>query len=507
MGERLARWLPRAIVGFGTAAVALAAGEVAAAFVRPEAAPVIAIGNRFVTLTPEWLKAVATRDLGTSDKTVLIIGIYVVIALLALPIGWLAERNLGLGVAAVTAFGALAMYSSLTAAAPKAGDVIPSAVATIAGVVAVVVLQRAAAGWTAGAPTERRAFLLAGAGLAGAVVVGEFAGRAWQRSRFSAASSRAAVRLPTPAMPAPPLPAGAQLDAATPFDTPNQDFYRVDIALRVPQVDADSWQLRIDGMVDQPMTLTFAQLLARPMIERWITIACVSNYVGGDLISTSRFLGTPLAPLLREAGVRSAADQLLTHGKDGATIGVSTAAVLDGRDAMLAVGMNGEPLPIAHGFPVRMVVPGLYGYVSACKWIDRITATTFDERAAYWVARGWDREAPIQLASRIDLPRPGAHVQVSDTITIAGLAWHQHAGIGGVEVKIDDQPWTRAELGPAPSLDTWRQWSLRWTVASTGPHTITVRAVDTDGRLQVAAHRDPYPNAGSGLDSLTIVAR
>lgn len=506
MGQRAARWLPRAVVGFGTAAVALAAGEVAAAFVRPEAAPVIAIGNRFVTLTPEWLKAFATRDLGTSDKTVLVMGIYLVIALLALPIGWLAERNLGLGVAAVAGFGAVAMYSSLTTAAPKAGDVIPSAVATIAGVAALIGLQRAAAGWTTGAAPNRRAFLLTAAGLAGAVAVGEFAGRAWQRSRFSAAPSRNAVRLPTPATPAPPLPSGAQLDAAAPFDTPNRDFYRVDIALRVPQVDADTWQLRIDGMVDRPMTLTFAQLLARPMIERWITITCVSNYVGGDLISTSRFLGTPLAPLLREAGVHSGADQLFTRGKDGATIGVPTAAVLDGRDAMLAVGMNGEPLPFVHGFPVRMVVPGLYGYVSACKWIDRITATTFDDRAAYWVARGWDREAPIQLASRIDLPRPGAHVKVGDTITIAGLAWHQHAGIGGVEVQIDDQPWTRAKLGPAPSPDTWRQWSLRWTVTGTGPHTFTVRAIDTDGRLQLAVHRDPYPNAGSGLDSHTIVA-
>jgi DMSO/TMAO reductase YedYZ molybdopterin-dependent catalytic subunit len=474
--------------------------------VRPEAAPVIAIGNRFVTLTPEWLKAFATRDLGTSDKTVLIIGIYVVVALLALPIGWLAERNLGLGVAAVAAFGAMAMYSSLTTAAPKAGDVIPSAVATIAGVAALIGLQRAAAGWTTEAVANRRAFLLSAAGLAGAVAVGEFAGRTWQRLRFSAAPSRNAVRLPTPATPAPPLPIGAQLDAAAPFDTPNRDFYRVDIALRVPQVEAETWQLRVDGMVDRPMTLTFAQLLARPMIERWITITCVSNYVGGDLISTSRFLGTPLAPLLREAGVHAAADQLFTHGKDGASIGVATAAVLDGRDAMLAVGMNGEPLPFAHGFPVRMVVPGLYGYVSACKWIDRITATTFDDRAAYWVARGWDREAPIQLASRIDLPRPGTHVKVGDTITIAGLAWHQHAGIGGVEVQIDDQPWAGAKLGPAPSPDTWRQWSLRWTVAGTGPHTFTVRAIDTNGRLQVAVHRDPYPNAGSGLDSHTIVA-
>jgi DMSO/TMAO reductase YedYZ molybdopterin-dependent catalytic subunit len=505
MGERAAQWLPRAVVGFGAAAVALAAGEVAAAFVRPEAAPIIAIGNRFVTLTPEWLKAFATRDLGTSDKTALITGIYVVIALLALPLGWLAERNLRLGVAAVAACGALSMYSALTTAAPKAGDLIPSAVATIAGVIAVIVLQRAAARWTAGAATDRRAFLLAAAGVAGAVAVGEFAGRAWQRSRFSAAPSRAAVKLPTPATAAPPLPAGAQLDAATPFDTPNRDFYRVDIALRVPQIDADSWRLRIDGMVDRQMTLTFAQLLARPMIERWITIACVSNYVGGDLISTSRFLGTPLAPLLREAGVHSAADQLLAHGKDGATIGVPTAAVFDGRDAMLAVGMNSEPLPLVHGFPVRMVVPGLYGYVSACKWIDRITATTFNTRAAYWVARGWDPEAPIQLASRIDLPRPGAHVKAGDTITIAGLVWHQHAGIGGVEVKIDDEPWTSAKLGPAPSPDTWRQWSLRWRVAGTGPHTFTVRAIDTDGLLQVAVHRDPYPNAGSGLDSHTIV--
>jgi DMSO/TMAO reductase YedYZ molybdopterin-dependent catalytic subunit len=494
------------VVGFGTAAIALAAGEVAAAFVRPEAAPVIAIGNRFVTLTPEWLKAFATRDLGTSDKTVLIIGIYVVIALLALPIGWLAERNLRLGVAAVVAFGAIGMYSSLTTAAPKASDVIPSAVATIVGVAALVWLQRAAARWQAGDAPGRRSFLLAAGGVAGAVALGEVAGPAWQRFWYSAAPSRAAVRLTAPASPAPPLPTGAQLDAATPFDTPNRHFYRVDIALRVPQVDTDGWQLRIDGMVDRPMTLTFAQLLARPMIERWITIACVSNYVGGDLISTSRFLGTPLAPLLREAGVHSAADQLFTRGKDGATIGVPTAAVFDGRDAMLAVGMNGEPLPFAHGFPVRMVVPGLYGYVSACKWIDRITATTFDERAAYWVARGWDRKAPIQLASRLDLPRPGAHVKAGDTITIAGLAWHQHAGIDGVEVKIDDEPWTSAKLGPAPSPDTWRQWSLRWKVAGTGSHTLTVRALDTDGRLQTAVHRDPYPNAGSGWDSHTIVA-
>jgi DMSO/TMAO reductase YedYZ molybdopterin-dependent catalytic subunit len=478
---------------------------VAAAFVRPEAAPVIAIGNRFVTLTPEWLKAFATRDLGTSDKTVLIVVIYVVIALLAVPIGWLAERNLGLGVAAVVGFGVLAMYSSLTAAAPKQSDVIPSAVATVAGVVALIGLQRTARTWTNGQVPDRRAFLLTAA-VAGLVAVGEFAGRAWQGSRFSAAPSRAAVRLPVPAAPAPALPAGAQLDAATPFDTPNRDFYRIDIALRVPQVDADTWRLRIDGMVDRPMTLTFAQLLARPMIERWITIACVSNYVGGDLISTSRFLGTSLAPLLREAGVHASADQLFTHGKDGATIGVPTAAVFDGRDAMLAVGMNGEPLPIAHGFPVRMVVPGLYGYVSACKWIDRITATTFDDRAAYWVARGWDAQAPIQLASRIDLPRPGAHVKVGNTISIAGLAWHQHAGIGAVEVQIDDQPWARAKLGPAPSPDTWRQWLLRWTVVGAGPHTFTVRAVDTDGRTQLAVHRNPFPNAGSGLDSHTIVA-
>ena len=506
MAERAARWWPRAVVGFGTAAVALATGEVAAAFVRPEAAPVIAIGNRFVTLTPEWLKAFATRDLGTSDKTVLIGGIYVVVALLALPLGYLAERNLGLAVGVVVAFGALAMYGSLTAAAPKAGDFIPSAVATVAGVVALIGLQHAAAGWRSGTAPNRRAFLVTAAIAAGVVAVGEFAGRAWQRSRFSAAPSRAAVRLPAPASPAPALPAGAQLDAATPFDTPNRDFYRIDIALRVPQVAAETWQLRIDGMVDRPMTLTFAQLLARPMIERWITITCVSNYVGGDLISTSRFLGTPLAPLLREAGVHPTADQLFTHGKDGATIGVRTAAVLDGRDAMLAVGMNGEPLPIAHGFPVRMVVPGLYGYVSACKWIDRITATTFDDRTAYWVARGWDAQAPIQLASRLDLPRPGAHVNVGDTITIAGVAWHQHAGIGAVEVQIDNQPWIGAKLGPAPSPDTWRQWSMRWTVSGAGPHTLTVRAVDTDGRTQIAVHRNPYPNAGSGLDSRTIVA-
>ncbi len=512
--ERLPRWsraLLGALTGVLAAGAAIAAGEVAAGAVRPESSPIVVVGNRFITLTPEWLKSFAIREFGTSDKTALLTGIYLSVGVLAVAIGLMTLRHIGYAIAGMLVFGAVAVYCAFTTAAARASDFVPSALATAVGVAVLVLLYRGwhrekPAGPSSDAP-DRRTFLVGSTATAGAALLATWIGRTWQRSRFSAAPARAAFVLPNPVEPAPTLPANATLQSAVAsFDTSNDDFYRIDIALRVPQIEPDKWQLKFRGAFDRATTLTIDELLRRPMVERWITLACVSNEVGGNLIGTARFQGVLLAPLLREFGVHDDADQLLARGSDGATIGVPTAAVLDGRDAMLAVGMNGQPLPLEHGFPVRMVVPGLYGYVSACKWITELTATTFNAEKAYWVQRGWTQNGTIQLAARIDVPKQRARVRIGDRIAIAGVAWHQHAGISRVEVRIDDGPWLPAKLGGVPSTDTWRQWLVPWTVAGKGGHVVTVRAVDAQGRVQDATSRPPYPGASSGWDTLSIYA-
>jgi DMSO/TMAO reductase YedYZ molybdopterin-dependent catalytic subunit len=294
---------------------------------------------------------------------------------------------------------------------------------------------------------------------------------------------------------------------AVPFVTPNAKFYRVDTALAVPEVDPKTWTLQVHGRVDREVPLTYAQLVARPLIERWITLCCVSNEVGGDLISNARFLGARLADVLREAGIHADADQLVATSADGMTIGTSTAAVLDGRDAMLAIGMNGQPLPLNHGFPVRMIVPGLYGYVSACKWIVDLEATTFADTDAYWVARGYAAHPPIVLSSRIDTPKSTARLPVGQSIAVAGIAWDQHVGVSAVQVRIDDGAWQEARLAPVPSIDTWRQWVFPWSVPSPGTHRIAVRAVSADGTKQDEIARDSYPAGATGLHQITVTGR
>lgn len=509
--QRWLRWGTAALSGLLSAGAAVAAGEVVAGAVRPASSPILVVGNRFVTLTPEWLKSFAIREFGTSDKTALLTGIYLTVGVLAVVIGLLTLRHIRYATMGMVLFGAVAIYCSFTTAAPHSSDFVPSAIATVVGLLVLRRLYRelpsTEPGDTAEDAPDRRTFLIGSAVTAGAALLATWIGKTWQHSRFSAAPSRAALVLPTPAEPAPALPANAALGSGEqPFDTSNDDFYRIDIALQVPQIEAAKWHLEFQGRFDHPTTLTLHDLFKRPMVERWITLACVSNEVGGDLIGTARFQGVLLAPLLRELGMHGDADQLLARGSDGATIGVPTAAVLDGRDAMLAVGMNGEPLPLEHGFPVRMVVPGLYGYVSACKWITQLTATTYRADKAYWVQRGWIENGAIELASRIDVPKQRARVKIGDRIAIAGVAWHQHVGISAVEVRIDDGPWLPAKLGGVPSTDTWRQWLLPWTVAGKGGHVVTVRAVDAQGKVQSYDNRPPYPGASSGWDTLSIYA-
>ena len=322
--------------------------------------------------------------------------------------------------------------------------------------------------------------------------------------RRMAVASRASVHLPAPARPAPALPAGARLRAPglSPFFTPNNEFYRVDTALFVPQLRVEDWRLRIHGMVDRVLDLRFDELIARPLIERDITLNCVSNPVGGPYVGNARWIGVPLKPLLEEAGVAEGATQILSRSSDGMTIGTPTATALDGRDAMLAIGMNGEPLPFEHGFPVRMLVPGLYGYESAIKWIVDIELTTLAAAHAYWVERGWAQVASIKTASRIDTPGSGAQVAPGD-VTVAGVAWAQHRGISGVEVSVDGGSWMEAKLSAEDSVDTWRQWIWVWR-ATGGDHVLRVRAIDGDGNVQPGASSPPFPSGATGWDETAV---
>jgi DMSO/TMAO reductase YedYZ molybdopterin-dependent catalytic subunit len=352
---------------------------------------------------------------------------------------------------------------------------------------------------------RRRFFQLAGGTLAGAVVVG-LASR-WLSTRRGVSADRAAITLPTPADPASPLPTvvDQHVPHQTGFVTRNSDFYLIDTALVVPQVVPDTWTLKVHGRVKNPMTLTYAQLAKRPMIERYITLACVSNEVGGSLVGNARWLGVPIKDLLDEAGPLDGADQVVSRSVDGFTAGTPTAALRDGRDAMLAIGMNGEPLPINHGFPVRMVVPGLYGYVSATKWLAELELTSFADFDAYWIRRGWSQQAPIKTQSRIDTPQPGG-TSNAGRITVAGVAWAQHRGVSKVEVRVDSGEWQVAQLAAVPSIDTWRQWMFAWD-ATPGKHRLTVRATDNAGQTQQEEPSPPDPNGATGWHSVELQVR
>lgn len=355
-------------------------------------------------------------------------------------------------------------------------------------------------------PESRRRFLTGAGVLLGAATVAGLGGR-WLAGRRGVSAARAAVRLPAPVSAAPPVPAGADLSLTqlAPYVTPNFGFYRIDTALVVPQVDPETWRLRIHGRVRRPLTLSFADLLARPLVERYVTLACVSNEVGGDLIGNARWLGVPLKELLDEVEPEEGADQVVGRSVDGWTCGTPTAVLRDGRDALLAVGMNGEPLPVEHGFPVRMVVPGLYGYVSACKWVTELELTSFADFDAYWVPRGWSAQGPVKTQSRIDTPRARNRL-TAGPITVAGVAWAQHRGIRRVEVRVDEGPWQEAELAAAVSVDTWVQWSWRWD-ATPGEHTLQVRATDATGETQTARRQDVAPDGATGWHTVPLTIR
>ncbi len=409
-------------MGVLAAGVALGVAELLAAVFGPGSSPIVAVGGAVVDASPEWLKSFAIRTFGEEDKLALLIGIGVVLTIAVAIVGAAAWRRPRLGIAACVVLGAIGAAAAVTRPANDLIDAIPSIVGAAVGVLTYRMLREAAGLPTAvtsdetPAPSirgyDRRRFLQAGFAAAGVTVVAGGLGRLLT-SRATAADSRALVQIPPPAVAGPPTPAGADLGVpgVGPFLTPNPDFYRVDTALFVPAIDAETWTLRVHGMVDRDLTLDLDELLARPMIERDVTIACVSNEVGGRYVGNARWIGAPLTDLLQEAGVHADASQIVSRSADDFTIGTPTAVVMDGRDAMLAVSMNGEPLPLEHGFPVRMIVPGLYGYVSAMKWLVDIELTTLDAYDAYWIQRGWAKEAPVKTQSRIDTPTSRAHAR------------------------------------------------------------------------------------------------
>ena len=494
-------------------------------------------------------------NLGTNDKPLLLTGIFTVVALLAALTGIIAwrGRRVALGLtAALGLVGFAAAAADRTTLVSPVEKVLPAAVALVVSVGALwwftrgwdradtvtaeaapasrlLATERVGVAASSGIPFDdrhptpqlrskddepdhaessapsgfdRRAFLAA------ALVSGAVAATGYGTDKLFGdlgARSRDSVTLPKPANPAPALSRGAQLDQVkgiTPYLTSNQDFYRVDTALSVPQVDAGSWSLKIHGLVDREMELSFQQLLDMPLVERRITLACVSNEVGGHYAGNATWLGVDTTELFRQLGISSDADAVKSTSVDGMTIGTPLEALTDGRGSMIAIGMNGEPLPLAHGFPARMVVPGLYGYVSATKWVTDIEVTRFSDFDAYWTSRGFSEQAPIKTFSRIDVPKSFAQLQAGKN-AVAGVAWAQNTGIARVEVSIDDADWQEAELAGEDSIDTWRQWVFAWD-AESGPHNISVRATDADGNTQTSRRVPPRPDGATGWHNVDV---
>jgi DMSO/TMAO reductase YedYZ molybdopterin-dependent catalytic subunit len=544
--------LAGAAAGVLAAAVAMGVAQLAAGLTVAQSSPVLTVGQAAIDLTPQPVKDFAISTFGVNDKTALLAGILIILAAFAAVIGILAVRRLALGLAGLAVFACIGLAAALTRPNATAEYVIPTLVGAAAGAFVLTRLVRAACGLAspAGRPTRgtrpvileppdlpasaaggddatpassftflpnpddpgpsgwpaRRRFLTT----SGLAVVSAAAGALIGReliTRHNVSAARAALRFPRPAVAAPPLPPGSDLHipGLSSFITPNGSFYRVDTTLLLPEVDPATWQLRIHGMVQREVTLTFDELLRRPLIEDYITLTCVSDPVGGPYVGNAKWLGASLAALIRPARPLAGADQLLCTSVDGFTSGTPLQVVLDGRDALLTVAMNGQALPVEHGFPARMVVPGLYGYVSACKWVTDIEVTTFASAYAYWATRGWSQQAPIKTESRIDVPAGNSTISPGRT-PVAGVAWAQHKGVAAVEVRVDRGPWQQARLAAVPDIDTWRQWVWEWD-ATPGTHLLEARATDATGYTQTAVTAQPPPDGASGYPSAAVTVR
>ena len=539
------------VAGLLAGAAAVAASEAVAAVLDGVSSPLISVANRAVDAAPRPVKEWAIETFGTADKPVLIGGVIGAVMLLAVVAGFLGVRRPRVAVGLFWVLSAVAAVAALTDRAATAGPVLrllPVVALLVVGTAALVLLLRTfraaddevatpappeapgdsgtwqalevldsdkprlligerlperVAGDDLPVAFDRRAFLRTAAAVGAVAGAGGLATRTLGGG--AAAASRADVMVPRPMTQAPPVPPGATLDVPglTPYLTPNKDFYRVDTALRVPDVPVDGWRLRVHGLVDRELDLDFEDLLSRRMVERRITLTCVSNPVGGEYVGNATWIGVPMADLLEEAGVRPGADAVKSTSDDGFTAGTPLSVLADrSRGALVAVAMNGEPLPLEHGFPVRMVTPGLYGYVSATKWLVDLEVSRFDDFDAYWTPRGYAEQAPIKTSSRIDVPRSFARVEAGRT-PVAGVAWSQGRGIDRVEVRVDEGPWNDAELAVEDNEDTWRQWVWQWD-AEPGTHRIEVRATDRTGATQTPERAPIAPDGSTGWHNVTV---
>lgn len=497
--------------GVVSALAAMASGHLAASLIAPAASPVLGVASAVVDATPTPVKEWAVSTFGTADKAVLIGSVLIVTAALAAAAGLVARRWRSAGLVVVGLLGALAAAAAAARPASTPVDLIPSVLAGIVGIAVLSHLTRRTApprvespldhtAYATGAPaTPRRRSVLTGAGGIGLASLG--VGGLGQV--LMPKDPAAGFALPAPATRLGAVPTGLEstVPEVTALQTPVATFYRIDTALRVPHVDLESWRLTIDGLVDRTVTFSFADILAMGLREADITLNCVSNEVGGSYIGNQRWTGVLVRDLLARAGVQASAEQVLSTSVDGMTISTPVEALTDDRGALLAVGMGGAPLTALHGFPARLITPGLYGYVGATKWVERLTLTTYAARQAYWTERGWAERAEVKTQCRIDTPRQEAQ---AGTVAIGGVAWSQaRGGISRVEVQVDDGPWQAATLGPSLGAASWRQWHLPWQ-ATSGQHTIAARAADGSGELQTSAVAEPFPDGAAGYHQVSI---
>ncbi len=509
-GGRAAGVLGAGLVGLVSAGLALGAGELVAGLDPQLRSPVEAVASEVIDRAPRSVERFAIETFGTNDKLALVVGTLALSAVLGVVLGIVARRRPMVGTLGFAGFAAVGVLASLGGPDASLLSTLPSVAAGAAGVVSLrALLPRPEAPValppspiTRGGMGSRRAFLGMTAAVAGAAALAGAGGRAL-RSRFSAAESRANVTLPRPARPLPPVPAGVEagVDGIAPFVTANRDFYRVDTALIVPQVRAEDWTLSVTGMVDEPFELSYAELSDLDIVEADITMTCVSNPVGGDLVGHARWLGVLTRDLLDRARPQRGADQLVGRSTDGYTCGFPLEAAYD-RPCIVAVGMNGEPLPLRHGFPARLVTPGIYGYVGSTKWLTELEVTTFDAFDQYWVPRGYAALAPIKTMARIDTPR-SLETVAAGRVVVGGVAWAQTRGIEAVEIRVDDGQFEPVQLADEHTTESWRQWRFDWD-ATPGRHDLTVRAVDGTGDTQTEERAEVVPDGASGWMSLVV---
>lgn len=489
-----------AACGVLAAVAAIVVSEGLAAVLDLRESPILSVGQSVINITPGPIAHAIIGVVGTRDKPLAVTSVVLgILALGALAGWWWTPHRLWacLVVAVLVALSAASVLARPFASAQAVFVCVASGVVVL-GVLQLLLREESEQ------LQGRRAFLRLVGGVVAATVVVGVAGEllaSRHRRRDALEKVRAALRLPVREA---AVPSGADLQVAgqEPWLTPNRDFYRIDTVLTPPLIDPNSWSLRIHGLVDRELVLTYQDLVDRGLADAWITICCVSNPVGGDLIGNTVWGGVPIKGILDEVGVKAGADALLSTSADGWTCGTPLAALTDGREAMLALTMNGEPLPVVHGFPVRQVVPGLYGYVSATKWVTDWEITRFSDFSAYWTQRGWSEQGPVKTESRIDVPKDGSSIDAGAHV-IAGIAWDQHTGIEQVDVSIDNGPWQLATLGDVPNVDTWVQWRLDWTAAK-GDHVIQVRATNREGQTQTKDTADVLPNGATGYHHISV---